>query len=154
MENVKAIVKQIIKIWRLYKTQQLALTVAMRQEIPFRLRNLLSRDYMVCSVLKTEMANLYDALKCCMQDACIMRPEKAIVTDMIDDVELALEKIVHVHRQIIAEYEALFALAEGSNLNIQILRQHRKQMTKMTADLSAQSTRSDAEDQRHISMAH
>ena len=77
-----------------------------------------------------------------------------MVVDVIDDVELALEKIVHVHRQIIAEYETLFALVEGSNLNIQILRQHRKQMTKMTADLSAQSTRSDAEDQRHVSMAH
>ncbi len=158
MEDLKPIVKQVIKIWRLYKTQQLALTVAMRQEIPFRLRKLLSRDYMVCSVLKKEMANLYDALKCCMQDACIMRPDtKAImVVDVKGNVDLALEKIVQVHRQIISEYEMLFVLADGSGLDLPMLRQHRKQMAKMSGDLSAQSNRMEPEDQHngHISLAH
>lgn len=141
MENVKPIVKQAIKIWRLYKTLQLTLTVAMRQEIPFRLRKLLSRDYMVCSVLKKEMANLYDSLKCCMQDACITRPDtrSIMVMDVKANVELSVGKIVQVHRQIIAEYETLFALMEGSNLELPLLRQHRKQMVKMTDDLSAQS---------------
>lgn len=141
MENLKPIVQQVIKIWRLHKTLQLTLTIAMRQEIPFRLRKLLSRDYMVCSLLKKEMANLYDALKCCMQDACITRRDTkaTMVMDVKGNVKRALDKIVNVHRQIVAEYEILFALAEGSNLNLSLLRQHRKQMTQMTDDLSVQS---------------
>lgn len=150
MENLKPIVQQVIKIWRLHKTLQLTLTIAMRQEIPFRLRKLLSRDYMVCSLLKKEMANLYDALKCCMQDACIMRTDTkaTMVVDVKGNVKLALDKIVNVHRQIIAEYEILFALADGSNLNLALLRQHRKQMGRMTDDLSAQSTGLVPEDHR------
>lgn len=154
MENVKPIVEQVIKIWRLHKTLQLTLTVAMRQEIPFRLRNLLSRDYMVCSLLKKEMANLYDALKCCMQDACITRPDTkaTMVVDVKGNVKLALNKIVNVHRQIISEYEVLFGLAEGSNLNLSLLRQHRKQMGRMIDDLSAQSKGLAPEDHRHTAV--
>ncbi|GGH31308.1 hypothetical protein GCM10007423_20090 [Dyadobacter endophyticus] len=150
MENLKPIVKQVIKIWRLYKTLQLTLTLAMRHEIPFRMRKLLSRDYMICSVLKKEMANLYDALKCCMQDVCITRPDTGatMVVDVKGNVELAMGKIVNVHRQIIAEYETLFALVDGSNLNLSLLRQHRKQMAQMTDDLSAQSERLEPEDHR------
>ncbi|SDE80531.1 hypothetical protein SAMN04487996_10743 [Dyadobacter soli] len=150
MENVKPIVQQVIKIWRLHKTLQLTLTMAMRQEIPFRLRKLLSRDYMVCSLLKKEMANFYDALKCCMQDACIMRPDTkaTMVVDVKGNVELAVGKIVHVHRQVITEYEILLGLAEGSNLNLSLLRQHRKQMARMTDDLSAQSNEPAPEDHR------
>lgn len=156
MENLKPIVQQVIKIWRLHKTLQLTLTIAMRQEIPFRLRKLLSRDYMVCSLLKKEMANLYDALKCCMQDACITRRDTkaTMVMDVKGNVKRALDKIVNVHRQITAEYEILFALAEGSNLNLSLLRQHRKQMTQMTDDLSVQSKGLAPEDhpQTYISM--
>jgi hypothetical protein len=158
MENVKPVVKQVIKIWRLYKTMQGALMGAMRHEIPFRLRKVLSRDYMVCSVLKKEMANLYDALKCCMQDACITRSDakSSIFMDVRGNVDLALGEIVHVHRQIVKEYETLFKLVEGSNLDLQMLRQHRKQMAKMTSDLSARSGGPLPEDQRltRVSMAH
>lgn len=155
MENLKPIVQQVIKIWRLHKTLQLTLTIAMRQEIPFRLRKLLSRDYMVCSLLKKEMANLYDALKCCMQDACIVRPGAGatMVMDVKGNVNQALDKIVTVHRQISAEYETLFTLADGSNLNLALLRQHKKQMARMTDDLSAQSTALAPEDrQTYMSM--
>ena len=94
MENGKEIVKQVVKIWRLFKTQQAALTVAMRQDISFEMRNLLSRDYMICMVIKKEMANLYDSLKCCMRDGCITRPDE-LHTDMAvpsDDVNMALTK--------------------------------------------------------------
>ncbi|WP_291041875.1 hypothetical protein [Dyadobacter sp. 50-39] len=156
MENIKPIVQQVIKIWRLHKTLQLTLKVAMRQEIPFRLRTVLSRDYMVVSVLKKEMANLYDALKCCMQDACITRPDTkaTMVMDVKGNVKLALNKIVNVHRQIITEYEALFGLAEGSNLNLSLLRQHRKQMATMTDDLTDLSKVLLPEDHRqtHVSL--
>jgi hypothetical protein len=156
MENVKAIVKQVVKIWRLYKTQQLALTVAMRQEIPFRMRKLLSRDYMICSLLKKEMADLYDALKCCMRDACIQRPDAngVMVMNVDGNADLALGKIVNVHRQIIAEYETLLALAEGSNINTSILQQHRKQMEKMTQELSTPSgtLQSEKIDHGHLAM--
>lgn len=158
MENVKPIVKQVIKIWRLYKMLQLTLTVAMRQEIPFRLRKLLSRDYMICSLLKKETANLYDALKCCMQDACITRPDAraTMVMDVKGNVKLALGKIVHVHRQIIAEYETLFTLVDGSNLNLSLLRQHLKQMVRMTDDLSDQADKPEPEDHRqtYLSVGH
>lgn len=141
MENVKAIVKQVTKIWRLYKTQQLALTAAMRQEIPFPLRKLLSRDYMICSVLKKEMANFYDALKCCMRDACITRPETGdvMLAHVDGDATLAMGKIVSLHQKIIAEYEILLSLVEGSDINTSILQQHRKQMRRMTDELSTQS---------------
>jgi hypothetical protein len=151
MENVKAIVKQVVKIWRLYKTQQLTLTVAMRQEIPFQLRKLLSRDYMICSLLKKEMADLYDALKCCMRDACIQRPDAnaVMVVNVDGNADLAVGKIVSVHKQIIAEYETLLALVEGSNINTSILQQHRKQMEKMTQELSTPSGRLQSQEMDH-----
>lgn len=141
MENVKAIVKQVVKIWGLYKTQQLVLTVAMREEIPFQLRKLLSRDYMICSLLKKEIANFYDALRCCMGDACIMRPERntSIAVDAAGGVGVALGKIVGVHQQIIAEYGTLLGMVEGSNINTAIIHQHRKQMDKMNEELATQS---------------
>lgn len=156
MENVKAIVKQVIKIWRLYKTQQLALTAAMRQEIPFQLRKLLSRDYMICSVLKKEMANFYDALKCCMRDACITRPETGdvMIAHVDGNATMALGNIVGLHRQIIAEYEILLTLVKDSNINTSILQQHRKQMDKMTDELSSQSDtlQSEEMDHKHFAM--
>lgn len=135
MENVKAIVKQVVKIWRLYKTQQLVLTAAMREEIPFQLRTLLSRDYMICSLLKKEMANFYDGLRCCMGDR--FRPDSAgsITTVTERDIQTTLESIAIAHRQIITEYGILLDLAEDSNINTQIIHQHRKQMVKMTGDL-------------------
>lgn len=141
MENVKAIVKQVVKIWRLYKMQQLVLTVAMRQDIPFRLRSLLSRDYMICSVLKKELANLYDALKCCMRDGCITRPDTRpiMIVNIDGNAGKAMEKIVSVHRQIIAEYETLLGLVKGSNINALLIHQHRKQVTSLTDDLAAHS---------------
>ncbi|MGG7666703.1 hypothetical protein [Dyadobacter sp. BHUBP1] len=135
MENVKAIVKQVVKIWRLYKTQQLVLTAAMREEIPFQLRTLLSRDYMICSLLKKEMANFYDGLRCCMADR--FRPDSAgsITAATGRDIQTTLESIAIAHRQIITEYGILLDLAEDSNINTQIIHQHRKQMVKMTDDL-------------------
>ncbi|WP_143061601.1 hypothetical protein [Dyadobacter sp. SG02] len=141
MENVKAIVKQVVKIWRLYKMQQLVLTVAMRQDIPFGLRKLLSRDYMICSVLKKELANLYDALKCCMRDDCITRPEASpmMIMNMDGNTGMAMQKIVSMHRQIITEYETLLTLVNGSSINPLIIHQHRKQVTGLTEDLVAHS---------------
>lgn len=135
MENVKAIVKQVVKIWRLFKTQQLVLTAAMREEIPFQLRTLLSRDYMICSLLKKEMANFYDGLRCCMGDR--FRPDSAgsITAATERDIQTTLESIAIAHRQIITEYGTLLDLAEDSNINTQIIHQHRKQMVKMTDDL-------------------
>nr|WP_295934938.1 hypothetical protein [uncultured Dyadobacter sp.] len=141
MENVKAIVKQVVKIWGLYKTQQLVLTVAMREEIPFPLRKSLSRDYMICSLLKKEIANFYDALRCCMGDACIMRPERntSVAQEAGGSVSAALGEIVHGHRQIIEEYGTLLNMAEGSNINTMVFHQHRKQMNTMTDELTIQS---------------
>ncbi|MCF0072969.1 hypothetical protein LZD49_20990 [Dyadobacter sp. CY261] len=141
MENVKAVVTQVVKIWRLYKMQQLVMTVAMRQEMPFRLRNLLTRDYMICSVLKKEMANLYDALKCCMRDGCITRPDKhpMMIMQMEGDTDMALGKIVYVHRQIIAEYETLLGLINGSNINTVMIHQHCKQVANLTEELALHS---------------
>lgn len=142
MENVNEIVKQVIKIWRLHKTQQLVLTLAMRQEIPFPLRKLLSRDYMICSVLKKEMANLYDALKCCMRDACILQRDSSnavMVMNVEGNIGMALAKIISVHRQVVAEYDVLLGLAKDSSLNTLLLRQHQKQMDSMTRELSTGS---------------
>ncbi|MGX5857355.1 hypothetical protein ACWKW6_27115 [Dyadobacter jiangsuensis] len=135
MENVKAIVKQVVKIWRLYKTQQLVLTAAMREEIPFQLRTLLSRDYMICSLLKKEMANFYDGLRCCMGD--MFRPDSAasITAATERNILATLESIAVAHRQIIDEYRVLLDLVEDSNINTNILHQHRKQMVKMTDEL-------------------
>lgn len=148
MENVKAIVKQVVKIWRLYKMQQLILTVAMRQEIPFRLRKLLSRDYMICSLLKKELANLYDALKCCMRDGCITRPETDPMEIMHVDpnAEVAIADIVQLHRQIIEEYETLLGLIQGSNINAGMIQQHCKQVSRLTHDLSAHALAAPEED--------
>ncbi|MNL79931.1 hypothetical protein D3C87_2066460 [compost metagenome] len=58
---------------------------------------------------------------------------------------LALGNIVSLHQQIIAEYEILLTLVEGSNINVSILQQHRKQMNKMTDELSNQSEEMDHE---------
>ena len=148
MENVNAIVKQVVKIWRLYKMQQLVLTVAMRQDIPFRLRKLLSRDYMICSVLKKELANLYDALKCCMGDSCITRPDTRpiMIVNIDGNTGMAMQNIVSVHRQIIAEYETLLNLVKGSNINALILQQHRKQVASLTDDLAAHSRQASVDD--------
>ncbi|MCF0041378.1 hypothetical protein [Dyadobacter fanqingshengii] len=139
MENVKDIVKQVIKIWRLFKTQQSALAVAMRQDVSYEMRNLLSRDYMICLVIKKEMANLYDSLKCCMRDGCITRPDQhyADTTVPSDDVNMAFSKIVNVHQQIITEYRILLDLIKDTSINASILHQHLDQMEKMSEDLSA-----------------
>lgn len=149
MENLKAIVKQVVKIWRLYKTQQLVLTAAMREEIPLHLRTLLSRDYMICSLLKKEMANLYDGLRCCMAD--MSRPESDTywTVDPERDINKILEKIAMAHRQIVAEYETLLDLADGSNINTKIIHQHRKQMNTMTDDLVMQSGKMLSETKEH-----
>lgn len=138
MENVKAIVKQVVKIWRLYKTQQQLLTEAMRAEIPFELRKLLSRDYMICSLLKKEMANLYDGLRCCMGDMYRIRPESG-TADFTNGIEHTLEKITIAHRQILEEYAVLLDLAEDTNINTAIIYQHQKQMSGMEHELLAQS---------------
>lgn len=147
MDDVKTVVKQVFKVWRLYKTQQLMLKTAMRQEIPFRLRKSLSRDFMICSLLKKEMANFYDALKCCMVDGCIMRPDRNAVynIDKHSTVNMALVKIENVHRQIVSEYHTLINLAEDANIDTRILRQHQGQMEKMAEELSAQVLISKAE---------
>lgn len=139
MENVEEIVKHVLNVWRLYKTQRQLLSTAMRQEIPFPLRQLLSRDYMICSVLKKEIANLYDALKCCMTG--IIRPDgtAAITIDWEGNIILILGEIVSVHQKIIAEYEILLTLLEGSDMSIAMLRHHCMQMHKMTDDLLAES---------------
>ncbi|WP_026628996.1 hypothetical protein [Dyadobacter alkalitolerans] len=141
MENVKAIVKQVIKIWRLYKTQQKMLTVTMGQEIPFSLRKLLSQDYMVCSLFKKEMANFYDALKCHMRDACILDSDSKPITidNRHGNFDLALAEIIALHQKIIAEYDVLLELAENSDLNTSPLKQHRKQMAFMIDEIEAQS---------------
>lgn len=141
MEDVKAIVKQVVKIWRLYKTQQMVLTAAMRTEIPFHLRKLLSRDYMVCSLLKKEMANFYDGLRCCMGDKYRPQSDGSLTTDAMDDVATVLEKIALAHRQIVDEYGVLLGLAQESNINLAIIQQHRKQMIRMTDDLMMESER-------------
>jgi len=151
MENGKEIVKQVVKIWRLFKTQQAALTVAMRQDISFEMRNLLSRDYMICIVIKKEMANLYDSLKCCMRDGCITRPDE-LHTDMAvpsDDVNMAFNKIVHMHQQIVTEYRILLDLIKDTSINATILHQHLNQIDKMSEDLSAQSKSSQMESLAH-----
>jgi hypothetical protein len=149
MENVKAIVKQVVKIWRLYKTQQLVLTAAMREEIPFQLRTLLSRDYMICSLLKKEMANFYDGLRCCMGD--MFRPDShGSITMAADrDIRTTLERIAVAHRQIIAEYEILLDLVEDSDINTKIIHQHRKQMGKMTEELTMQLEKMPVELKEH-----
>ena len=138
MENVKAIVKQVVKIWRLYKTQQQLLTAAMRAEISFELRKLLSRDYMICSLLKKEMANLYDGLRCCMGDMHRIRPESGAL-EVPDGIEQTLKKITIVHRQILEEYTVLLDMAEDTNINTAIIHQHQKQMSGMEHELLAQS---------------
>ncbi|MBO9617212.1 MAG: hypothetical protein J7619_31290 [Dyadobacter sp.] len=138
MENVKAIVIQVVKIWRLYKTQQLVLTAAMREEIPFQLRTLLSRDYMICSLLKKEMANFYDGLRCCMGDRFRPDSDGSIMMAPERDIRMVLERIAVAHRQIIAEYETLLDLVEDSNINTKILHQHRKQIGAMTDELVIQ----------------
>ena len=145
MENVKAIVTQVMKIWRLYKTQQLTLKAAMRLEIPFGLRKLLSRDFMICSLLKKEMANLYDALKCCMLDTCITRPETKMANVIREDGNLitTLATIERLHQQIYTEYEILLELVKNSNLNLRIIHQHQKEMNKMASELSEQILMSD-----------
>ncbi|SKB78495.1 hypothetical protein [Dyadobacter psychrophilus] len=147
MENVKQIVKQVIKIWRLFKAQQSALTVAMRQDIPFEMRNLLSRDYMICLVIKKEMANLYDSLKCCMRDGCITRPDNYNddIAVLSDDVGMAFDKIVNMHQQIAIEYRILLDLIKDTSINATILHQHLNQIDKMSEDLSAQSKSSQME---------
>jgi ferritin-like protein len=149
MEDVKAIVKQVVKIWRLYKNQQLVLTAAMREEIPFHLRTLLSRDYMICSLLKKEMANLYDGLRCCMGDRSRPESDTYITADPERDISKILEKIAMAHRQIIAEYETLLDLADGSNINTKIIHQHRKQMNTMTDELVIQSEKVLSEPKEH-----
>ncbi|MCF0064570.1 hypothetical protein MUK70_05130 [Dyadobacter chenwenxiniae] len=145
MENVKEIVQQVVKIWRLFKTQQLALTAAMRQDISYDMRNLLSRDYMICLVIKKEMANLYDSLKCCMRDACITRNQQAHSPIVNDDVSMAVKQIVNVHQQIIREYRILLDLIKDTSINAAMLHQHLDQLEKMTEDLSAQSESSQFE---------
>ncbi|WP_234604314.1 hypothetical protein [Dyadobacter chenwenxiniae] len=145
MENVKEIVQQVVKIWRLFKTQQLALTAAMRQDISYDMRNLLSRDYMICLVIKKEMANLYDSLKCCMRDACITRNQQAHSPIVNDDVSMAVKQIVNVHQQIIREYRILLDLIRDTSINAAMLHQHLDQLEKMTEDLSAQSESSQFE---------
>ncbi|WP_353720740.1 hypothetical protein [Dyadobacter sp. 676] len=151
MENVKAIVKQVVKIWRLYKTQQTMLIAAMRGEIPFHLRKLLSRDYMICSLLKKEMANFYDGLRCCMADMYHIRPETnvGVGVDGRDDIAAVLRKIAIAHRQIAAEHAILLDLAEDSNINTEIIHQHRRQMKKMADELMTQSERMQPEVKEH-----
>ncbi|MCF0050396.1 hypothetical protein LXM25_10030 [Dyadobacter sp. LJ53] len=142
---MKEIVQQVVKIWRLFKTQQLALTAAMRQDISYDMRNLLSRDYMICLVIKKEMANLYDSLKCCMRDACITRNQQAHSPIVNDDVSMAVKQIVNVHQQIIREYRILLDLIRDTSINAAMLHQHLDQLEKMTEDLSAQSESSQFE---------
>lgn len=150
MENVKTIVKQVVKIWRLYKTQQQLLTAAMRAEISFELRKLLSRDYMICSLLKKEMANLYDGLRCCMGDRHGIRPESG-TWEVPDGIDNTLGKITIVHRQILEEYAVLLDLAEDSNINTAILHQHQNQMSGMVDEMVMQSQKMQLEPE-HISL--
>ena len=142
MENGKEIVKQVVKIWRLFKAQQAALTVAMGQDISFEMRNLLSRDYMICLVIKKEMANLYDSLKCCMRDGCITRRDEFQnnIAVRSDDVNMAFNKIVHMHQQIVTEYRILLDQIKDTSINDTILHQHLSQIDKMSEDLFAQSS--------------
>jgi hypothetical protein len=79
------------------------------------------------------------------------RPESDtyITADPERDISKILEKIAMAHRQIIAEYETLLDLADGSNINTKIIHQHRKQMNTMTDELVIQSEKVLSEPKEH-----
>jgi hypothetical protein len=116
-ENSQDIVKCVARVWRLNKKQEALFRGIMGREISANLRRACSNGYMISILNKKEIGNLYEALKCNLNDG-----DLASITRSITDQEMKEEDPIKLLAELVEEqnrlkraYEALIPyLDEGS----------------------------------------
>jgi hypothetical protein len=137
-EDSRNIVKCVARVWRLIKKQQELFRLLMGLNIPATLRKTCSNGYMISLLYKKEIGELYESVKCNLNDG-----DLASITASKNDQEAQEENLIKLLSQLIEQqkrlihaYEELHLhLDEGSEADMACSR-HREELTDFCQALS------------------
>jgi len=125
-ENSLDNVKCIARVWRLTKKQKELFKALMGREISSNLRRVCSNGYMISLLYKKEIGNLYEAVKCNLNDGDLVSVTRNMdmqATKEDDPIKL-LALLIDEQKRLMEAYEALIPhLDQGSEAAL-ACRQH------------------------------
>jgi len=140
MSASKDITRTVSRIWRMYKRQESLLLIAMRMDIPCKLRRHLGKGRVMSSLFKKEIHDLYESVKSISDDgdlASITRSADDFVDQMTQSDLIAL--ITAEQNPMVNHYNTLLEYFDENSPQARLCKEHIEMISKLNQGLSQEA---------------